>query len=58
MIKEILKLIKRINRKVGDKEYYKYELIVSPDIIKTLGWDEKHELRAKARNGKLVIEKA
>lgn len=51
-----LKLQKHRTRKVGDKDYFKWELVIPNDVVKVLGWDDNIELESRARNGKLVID--
>ena len=53
----ILKLQKHKTRKKGEKEYFKWELVIPNDVVKLLDWDDTFELEARARNGKLVVEK-
>lgn len=57
MITDILKLQKHKTRKKGTEEYFKWELVIPKDIVKNLDWDDSIELEARARQGKLVIEK-
>lgn len=52
-----MKLQKQLSRKVKDKEYAKYVLVIKPDIIAKLGWKDGEELRAEPKNGKLIIGK-
>ena len=57
MVETKLKLKKHRSRTVGDKDYFKWELIIPPEIINGLQWDEDFELDAKAKNGRLIIWK-
>ena len=58
MIRLLLKLQKQTHKIVKGVKYYKHVFIVPPDVIKVLGWDDAtEEFEARARNGKLVIEK-
>ena len=58
MIKQILKLQKQTHKIVKDVAYKKYVFIIPPDVIKVLDWEDSDaEFEARARNGKLVIEK-
>jgi len=50
-----MRLQKQKSRKVGDKEYSKYVIIVPPDRIETLGWHEGEELTDQVQGKKLVI---
>lgn len=35
---------KRLNRKIGDKEYSKWQVVIPPDTIEKLGWKEGEDL--------------
>ncbi len=50
-----MRLQKQSSRKVGDKEYSKYVIIVPPDRIDRLGWHEGEELTDQIQGNKLVI---
>ena len=52
-----MKLQKQKTHQVGDKEYYKYVVVVKEKLIKALGWQEGDELKAEEKKGKLVVEK-
>ena len=52
-----MNLQKQLSRKVGDKEYAKYVIVIKPKIIKKLGWKDGEELDAEIKGDKLVIEK-
>jgi len=39
-----MQLQKRFNRKVGDKEYSKWQVVIPPETIEKLGWKEGEEL--------------
>ncbi len=51
-----MKLQRRVNRRVQDKEYLKWYVDISPDIIKQTGWKEGISLKAVVKNGKIVLE--
>lgn len=51
------KLQKQVSRKVGNKEYSKYVIVIPEDKIKEAGLKEGQELNIKNKNGKLIIEK-
>jgi len=38
-------------------QYHKWVVVIPESIVNDLGWKEKIELDARARQGKLVIEK-
>lgn len=52
-----MNLQKQLSKKVGDKEYVKYVIVVPPKLIEKLGWKGGEELEAKIKKDKLVIEK-
>ena len=50
-------LQKQLSRKVGNKEYAKYVIVIKPKYIEELGWKEGEELEAEVKKDKLIIEK-
>jgi len=50
-----MKLQKQKTRKVGNKEYSKYVIIVPPDRVERLGWQEGEELTDQVQGKKLII---
>ena len=52
-----MNLQKQLSKKVGDKEYAKWVLVVPPKIIEKLGWKAGEELEAEVKGNKLIIEK-
>jgi hypothetical protein len=52
----IVKLQKRLNRKVNDKEYSKWIVTLSPEDVEELGWKEGSELSSKIKDNKLILE--
>jgi hypothetical protein len=52
-----MKLQKQVSRKVGDKEYSKWVLVLPSSIIKKLGWKEGTELSARTDKKKMVVER-
>ena len=42
-----MKLQKQISRKVGDKEYAKYVLVISSEVVKKVGWKVGQEIEAQ-----------
>ena len=57
MIRDTLNLQKHKTWKKDDIQYYKWVVVIPESIIKDLGWKEKIELEARARNGKLINKK-
>lgn len=52
-----MKIVRNINKKVGDKKYYKHIISSVPeDIIKKSGLLGK-KLKATVEKGKIIIEK-
>ena len=52
-----MKLQKQLSRKVGNKEYPKWVVIVPPKQIDTLGWNEGEYLESEVRDQELVVRK-
>jgi antitoxin component of MazEF toxin-antitoxin module len=52
-----MKLQKQLSRKVGNKEYPKYVIVISPSIVKELGWREGEALKEEVKEGKLIISR-
>ena len=53
---ENMKLQKRFNRKVGDKEYSKWVVVLPNDKIQELGWSEGAELDIDAKKGVITLK--
>jgi bifunctional DNA-binding transcriptional regulator/antitoxin component of YhaV-PrlF toxin-antitoxin module len=52
------KLQKQITRKIGDKEYSKYTIVIPSKIISQLQWAEGDQLIPTAEGKALRIKKA
>ena len=50
-------LQKQLSKKIGDKEYAKYVIVVPPKLIDKLKWKGGDELEAVVKGDKLIIEK-
>ncbi|MBW2976927.1 AbrB/MazE/SpoVT family DNA-binding domain-containing protein [Candidatus Woesearchaeota archaeon] len=50
-------LQKQLSKKIGNKEYAKWVLVVPPKIIEKLGWKAGEELEAEIKGSRLIIEK-
>lgn len=50
-----MKLQKQNTRKVGNKEYSKYVIVLPSKAVKELEWKEGEELKAEVREKELVI---
>jgi hypothetical protein len=53
-----MKLQKRFNRKVGNKEYDKWIVTIPPEDITRLGWKDGTDLDLKIdmKDGKLILQ--
>jgi antitoxin component of MazEF toxin-antitoxin module len=51
-----MRLQKQVSRKVGDKEYSKWVIVIPPNEVKELGWKDGEELQFGSQNGKLVVK--
>lgn len=51
-----VKLQKQLSRKVGDQEYPKYVVTISPKTIKKLGWKPGQELGLKVKGNEAKIK--
>lgn len=52
-----MRLQKQLSRKVGNKEYPKWVIIVPPKQIDTLGWKEGEYLESEVNSQELVIRR-
>lgn len=52
-----MKLQKRFNRKVGDKEYSKWVVTLPPEIVDSVGWKQGDELEVDMKDDKVVIKR-
>ncbi|MGQ0605950.1 MAG: AbrB/MazE/SpoVT family DNA-binding domain-containing protein [Candidatus Nitrosotenuis sp.] len=50
-----MKLRKRLNRKVGNIEYSKWEINLPAEQIHEAGWKEGIDLEATVKDGKIVL---
>ena len=50
-------LQKQLSKKVGDKEYSKYVLVIPPSIIEKIKWKGGDELSIEIKEEKLIINK-
>jgi hypothetical protein len=51
-----VKLQKRFNRRVGDKEYSKWVVVLPDNEVSRLGWKEGVDLEANTKNGTLELK--
>jgi bifunctional DNA-binding transcriptional regulator/antitoxin component of YhaV-PrlF toxin-antitoxin module len=52
-----MRLIKQHGRTYGDKDYYKFIVVIPNKDIEKLGWKGGEELETEIKGNKLVIEK-
>jgi antitoxin component of MazEF toxin-antitoxin module len=50
-----MRLQKHFARKVGNKEYSKYVVVIPPESIEKLEWEEGQELEPQVKGRSLVI---
>lgn len=53
-----MRLQRVITRKRGQKTYYKYLIIVPPEIVEILGWKDGLELAPEVRGKVLLVKPA
>jgi len=51
-----MKLQSQVSRKVGDKEYKKFWIVIPQKILQKLNWKSGQELKGEVKGDKLVIE--
>lgn len=51
-----MKLQKRSNRKVGDKEYVKFYVDIRADVIKELDWKNGVDLEIQTKGNQAVLK--
>lgn len=51
-----MKVQKRLNRKVGSKEYAKWEIDIPPSVIKEVGWKDGTELDVDVKDHSVVLK--
>ena len=50
-------LQKQLSKKIGEKEYAKYVIVIPPNTVKELGWKAGEELEFEVKKDKLIIER-
>lgn len=53
----MVRLQKQLSRKVGNKEYIKYVLVIPQQKIKEAGFKEGQELKIETKEGRIIIKK-
>jgi len=51
-----MKLQKQFNRKVGNKEYNKWVVVLPQEEIEKLGWKDGIDLESSTKDGKMVLK--
>ena len=52
-----MQIQKQVGKKVGDKIYHKYVVVISPEIIEQSGFKEGDELSAEVRKGEIRLRR-
>ncbi len=52
-----MKLQSQVSRKVGDKEYKKFWIILPQILLKKLNWKSGQELETEVKGNKLILKK-
>jgi hypothetical protein len=52
-----MKLQKHFNRKGKNGDYYKWEIVLSSDVVKEASFKEGDELEAEAKKGEIKLSK-
>lgn len=52
-----MRLQKQLSRKVGDKEYPKYVIVLPPKIVNKAGWKEGQEILVVTKKDTIVLKK-
>ena len=53
----LVKIVRKLNRKVGNETYYKYLAPISTKQMEELDWNEDTQIKTKIQGKKLIIEK-
>jgi len=52
-----MKIQRQLSKKRGDKEYYRYVIVLPDDILKKAGLKKGDELEAEAKKGEVRLRK-
>ena len=50
-----MKLQKQLSRKVGEKKYPKWVLVIPPEVIEKSGFKVGNEIKAKVKKGEIKL---
>lgn len=53
-----MKLQKQKTRKVNEKDYFRYTVVISPTKVEELGWKEGIELESKISSDTITLKPA
>lgn len=53
-----MKLQRQFNRRVKNKEYSKWLVVIPPQVVDQLGWEEGEDLRAEVEGKALKLRRA
>ena len=53
-----MKLQKQKTHKKGDKQYYKYVIVIGERLVKALGWGAGNDLTANVKKDELIVRKS
>lgn len=51
-----MRLQKQLSRKVGDKEYAKWVLVLPTEVVKSAGWKEGEELIVESKRNQIILK--
>lgn len=51
----LMRLQRQLSRKVGKKEYDKWVLVIPPDKVREVGFNEGEELSVSVKDKKIII---
>lgn len=53
----MVRLQKQSSRKIGDKEYTKFVIVIPSEKVKEAGFSEGQELKIETKEGKIILRK-
>ena len=52
-----MRIQKQLGKKIGDKDYYKYVVVLPKEAVETASFKEGDELEAEAKKGEIKLKK-
>jgi len=52
----LVKIVRKLNRRVGKETYYKYLVPISTKQMDELDWDESTQVITKVQGKKIIVE--